>query len=70
MEDIVVDQTPPEGFEPQPDLQPGQSPDGVSRPSDLIADAEAEEQNVSEDDGVADSDDDAVESDSPDDPVH
>lgn len=51
-----VSQDPPEGFEPQPDLQPGQDPEVQERESDLVSDAEAEVDSASEADGVADDD--------------
>lgn len=53
-----TNEAPPEGFEPQVPLGPGQAPGVQERPVDLIAAAEAEADDVSEADGAADDDDD------------
>lgn len=69
--EVPSSQDPPEGFLAQPELEPGQAPYLQEREPDLIADAEAEEAHASEDDGVADDNDDAVEFDPPDErPTH
>lgn len=58
-EDTLPPQTPPEGFMAQPELSSDQVPELVSRPPDLIADAEAEDPDShSVTEGVADDDDD------------
>lgn len=62
--DVTEDQTPPPGFEPQPDLQPDQDGGIVVREEDPIAAAEAAEPDLhSEEDGEADEDDDVEEED-------
>lgn len=60
----VENQNRPEGYEPQPNLQPGQSPYFEERVPDLVVDDD--ETDADPDDGVADGDDDAVEFDPPD----
>lgn len=52
---------PPEGYEPQVELAPEQEPGIRARPGDGVADAEAEEPNVTGDgDAASDDDDKAV----------
>jgi hypothetical protein len=54
----------PEGYEPQTDLAPDQTPGIYQRESDLIVDAEDEDPDAQlEDDGDADDDDDDSEDD-------
>lgn len=58
------DQTPPEGFEPQPDLGDGQAGGIQERPSDLIEDAEDQDpDDQPESNGEADDGDDNFEDD-------
>lgn len=60
--DVVEDQTPPKGFEPQPPLQDGQDEGIVERGEDVIETAEAAEPDLhQEEDGEADDGDDAAE---------
>lgn len=55
------DQTPPEGFEPQPSLGEGQAGEIQERQSDLIEDAEDQDpDDQPESDGEADDGDDST----------
>jgi hypothetical protein len=59
----IEDQDPPEGFEPQPELEPGQSPDIVERDGTTLGSLDDEIDVVDPADGEADNGDDDSEDD-------
>jgi len=64
-DEVIEDQTPPPEFEPQPDLEEGQSPGVVERPGEQVEDVEAEVDDEDLNPANGDADDDGDDGEEP-----